>query len=208
MRLLLSDHIARWTNSVCSCEQRNKWVEETDYAVDISLIPRGGHRRRKSMEPGRLSNFNGNLIPADFAPMKSSGVIMSPTKEFLNLSSPPPSRRETLGPDSPVFRQQFLDTTKDDVTDKISIAARPETPLGPRSASAGSSFGSPTTPFYLSKEADLLQMTCPPKQKFQTILQGDSDDEERVRQRLIQARRKTLQWAPRVESPLGRWGSN
>ena len=158
------------------------------------------------MEPGRLSNFNGNLVRADFTPMKSGGADMSPTKKFLNLSSPPSSHRETLGPDSPIFHQHFLDGSQD-TADETSISARPETPLGPRSTDAECSFGSPATPFYLSRNAELLQKTCPPKQKFQTILQGEEDD-ERIRQRLIQARRKTLQWAPRVESPLGRWGSN
>ena len=160
------------------------------------------------MEPGRLSNLNGNLVPADFTPMKPSSVVMSPTKEFLNLSSPPSSRRETLGPDSPIFHQQFLNTDQDAIPDDTAIPPRPETPLGPKSTEAEYSFASPTTPFYLGKETDLLQKTCPPKQKFQTILQGDDDDDERVRRRLMEARRKTLQWAPRVESPLGRWGAN
>ena len=160
------------------------------------------------MEPGRLSNFNGNLVPADFAPIKPAGIDMSPTKEFLNLSSPPSSRRETLGPDSPIFHQPAFDANQAIGTDDALTMPLPETPLGIKNPYAESSFGSPTTPFYLSKEADLLQKTCPPKQKFQSILQGDDDDEERVRQRLIQARRKTLQFAPRVESPLGRWGGN
>ena len=160
------------------------------------------------MEPGRLSNFNGSLVPADFAPIRPSGNDMSPTKEFLNLSSPPSARRETLGPESPIFRQHYPDAGQAEVNEKIPMTARPVTPLGAQTADAETSFGSPTTPFYLSKEAGLLQKTCPPKQKFQSILQGEDDDEDRIRQRLVQARRKTLQFAPRIESPLGRWGGD
>ena len=189
-----------------SCERENKWLEEADYATDTSLIPRGGHRRRKSMEPTMLSNINGNLVHAK-TPVKPSSDL-SPTKEFLNLSSPssvqdsppsrqgspssrqnsPPSRRDSFGfpsnhPETPRVREQFYQD-------------------------GDSSWGSPGTPYYLSRGAELVQQTCPPRQTFSSLfpISGRIEDQpdENVRQRLLLARRKSLQWAPKVGSPLGR----
>jgi len=173
---------------VLDCERENRWLDESGYAVDTSVIPRGGHRRRKSMEPRMLANINGSLIPSE-TPAKVS-FDLSPTKEFLNLSSPV-SRRESISAPSP----------------------EPRTPTaiayGHEEYDDGtSSWGSPTTPYYLSKGAELVQQTCPPKRTLEPLfpLSGRIEDQpdENVRQRLMLARRKSLQWAPRVGSPLGR----
>ncbi|KAI6246740.1 hypothetical protein HI914_04637 [Erysiphe necator] len=48
---------------VLDCERENKWLDETPYLIDIDVFPRGGNRRRKSMEPRALANLNGTLIP-------------------------------------------------------------------------------------------------------------------------------------------------
>lgn len=78
---------------------------------------------------------------------------------------------------------------------------------------------SPTTPYYLSQGAKLMQQTCPPKQTQKGLfdmektgsgkgfpVSGRIDDQpdEGVRKRLEQARRKTMNWKPRVGSPLTR----
>ena len=136
-----------------------------------------------------LSHINGSLVSAE-APTRVT-FDLSPTKEFLNLSSPS-SRRESLAVPSP------------------SPLPDPETPrAGDHFYSDGeSSYGSPTTPYYLSRGAELVQQTCPPKQTMQALfpISGRIEDQpdERVRQRLFLARRKSLQWAPKVGSPLGR----
>ena len=133
-----------------------------------------------------LSNINGTLVPADAPPRVT--FDLSPTKEFLNLSSPL-SRRDSITVPSP---------------------SPPETPraLDQFYTDGESSYGSPTTPYYLSRGAELVQQTCPPKQTMQALfpLSGRIEDQpdERVRQRLLMARRKSLQWAPKVGSPLGR----
>ena len=44
-----------------SCERENKWLDEAPYVIDSSIVPRGGAKRRKSMEPRALSNINGTL---------------------------------------------------------------------------------------------------------------------------------------------------
>ena len=136
-----------------------------------------------------LSNINGNLISAE-TPAKQP-VELSPTKEFLTFSSPV-SRRESFTVQQP-----------------ISLEA-PETPTAEEHdfEDGESGWGSPTTPYYLSRGAELVQQTCPPKQAQQLLfpLSGEIDDQpdESVRRRLLLARRKSLQWAPKVGSPLGR----
>ncbi|EXJ76063.1 uncharacterized protein A1O5_00571 [Cladophialophora psammophila CBS 110553] len=46
---------------VLDCMREAKWLDESAYAVDASIMPRGGSRRRKSMEPRMLVNDNGFL---------------------------------------------------------------------------------------------------------------------------------------------------
>ncbi|RMZ82826.1 hypothetical protein DV737_g1863, partial [Chaetothyriales sp. CBS 132003] len=48
----------RW---VLDCEREQRWLDEAPYIVDHAILPRGGSRRRKSMEPSRLSNVNGTV---------------------------------------------------------------------------------------------------------------------------------------------------
>ncbi|KAL8676238.1 MAG: hypothetical protein Q9186_007224 [Xanthomendoza sp. 1 TL-2023] len=178
---------------VLDCEREDKWLDEANYAVDTSIIPRGGSRRRKSMEPRALANLNGNLVPAETPITTPTTQEMSPTKEFLNFDTPI-HRRETFE-----LQQQA-----------------PSTPIAEGGQTDDSAVGyegsdsplSPTTPYYLSKGATLVQQTCPPKQSQEMFfpLSGRIEDQpnEAVRQRLLMARRKSLQWASKVQSPLGR----
>ncbi|KIW84222.1 hypothetical protein Z517_03471 [Fonsecaea pedrosoi CBS 271.37] len=46
---------------VLDCMREGKWLDESAFAVDASIMPRGGSRRRKSMEPRMLVNANGLL---------------------------------------------------------------------------------------------------------------------------------------------------
>ena len=156
-------------------------------------MPRGGSRRRKSMEPRALSNVNGNLVPLENTFMKQPSPEFSPMKEFFNSASDPasPASDKDVGISSP-------------------IQDGPETPLKPEMYPLPDtpSINSPSTPYYLSQGAKLVQQTCPPKQTRERLfpVSGRIEDQpdESVRQRLWLARRKSLQWAPRVNSPLGR----
>lgn len=185
-----------------SCEREGKWLDEADYAIDTSMVPRGGARRRKSMEPRALANMNGNLIPASIeTPAKvSQANDMSPTKEFLTFDTPA-SRRDTFVIERPTPQKEEP------------AAVMPATPIQAATAQDdnmledGSAWGSPTTPYYLSKGAELVQRTCPPKRMMMGFpVSGEIDDQpdETVRRRLLEARRKSMQWASRVRSPLGR----
>lgn len=192
-----------------SCEREDKWLDEADYAIDTSVIPRGGHRRRKSMEPRALSNLNGNLVPAGHqAPAKTPAINMSPTKEFLTFDTPS-SRRETfiISPQPSSARTP---------TQELEAGILPATPNAQSATNDfdelndGSAWGSPTTPYYLSKAAELVQRTCPSKQMLEVgglfPISGNVEDQpdESVRQRLLAARRKSLQWVSKTRSPLGR----
>ena len=131
-----------------------------------------------------LANMNGNLVPAE-TPSKLTEE-MSPTKEYLTFSTPA-SRRDTFE-----IQPQMLVTPAAEGSDNTST----ESPL------------SPSTPYYLSEGAQLVQQTCPPKQTQELLfpITGRIEDQpdEQVRQRLLMARRKSLQWMPKVSSPLGR----
>ena len=173
-----------------SCEREGRWLDETVYTIDTSLVPRGGQRRRKSMEPRALSNLNGQLVPALEPPKEQSTTPVSPTREFLTFSSP--ARRE-----STLFVPCTVPTTP-------SMASRPK--MG---VEADITPFSPSTPYFLHP-AQIVQRTCPPKQQtnpgrfFPISGRIDDQPDESVRMRLMMARRKSLQWAPKVGSPLGK----
>ncbi|KAL8933294.1 MAG: hypothetical protein Q9211_005856 [Gyalolechia sp. 1 TL-2023] len=174
---------------VLDCEREDKWLDEKDYAVDTSIVPRGGSRRRKSMEPRALANFNGSLVPAE-TPAKEAPVDVSPTRVFPT-SNTPISRRDTFE-----FQIKAPATPDAEVTPHGELRNDLDSPL------------SPSTPYYLSKGAKLVQQTCPPKQSQELFfpVSGKIEDQpnEAVRQRLLMARRKSLQWASKIQSPLGR----
>lgn len=140
------------------------------------------------MEPRALFNLNGNLVPAE-TPAKTPSNL-SPSKDFVPFDTPA-SRRDTF-----IIQQPRTPIT----TDSAALNAPPEDDL--------SQWDSPTTPYYLSRGAQLVQQTCPPKQTGQLLfpVSGNIADQpdENVRQRLLAARRKSLQWQPKVSSPLGR----
>lgn len=52
---------SRW---VTDCDAEGTRMDESDeaYAVDVAEVPRGGKRRRKSMEPSALMNLGGNIV--------------------------------------------------------------------------------------------------------------------------------------------------
>lgn len=149
------------------------------------------------MEPRALANMNGNLIPASMeTPGKGSPANeMSPTKEFLTFDTPV-SRRDTF----------IIERQTPQEQEPSAVPATPiQTTTHDDMLEDGSAWGSPTTPYYLSKGAELVQRTCPPMQMGFPV-SGDIDDQpdETVRRRLLEARRKSMQWASRVRSPLGR----
>ncbi|KLJ08547.1 hypothetical protein EMPG_16022 [Blastomyces silverae] len=213
---------------VLDCERKGKWLDEINYGVDVSLVPRGGQKRRKSMEPRALSNMNGSIIKLDSSTSSNSGkrngaADRETFQELMRVSpTPPSSRRETREWDSPEpqqqQQQQHFAIQSTPTNPSRSTAASPsseaETPTTPDFNYAfdfdGASAPSPITPYYPSQGTQLAQQTCPPKQLRQGLFddngRGDSQMSEGLKIRLEAARRRSLVWKPKVGSPLGRPG--
>ena len=176
------------------------------------------------MEPRALSNLNGSLVPVAEVSTKhetpakpvSGYQLTSPDNRLsFGASSRRESIRVSLGPEALAEaiheeEQPQPPTFKVPSTPASALAAF-DGEIGTTDFSADdltTSSGSPTTPYFLSKGAALVQQTCPPKQSMQSLfpVSGRIEDQpdEDVRRRLVMARRKSLQWAPKVGSPLGR----
>lgn len=122
---------SRW---VSDCDAAGSRVDEADeeYAVDVAEMPRGGKRRRKSMEPSALVNLGGGNVVRD---RKSSLRRSSLGRSSLSFS--------------PVEKPDTLVTTTPkavDLEDK---------------ENSGDGLSSPATPAYLSKPEELVQQTAP-----------------------------------------------
>ncbi|KAI4852466.1 hypothetical protein E4T44_01468 [Aureobasidium sp. EXF-8845] len=62
---------SRW---VTDCERNGTRMDEQAdiYSVDLNEVPRGGRRRRKSMEPAALRNVDGNIVHSNTSSANSS----------------------------------------------------------------------------------------------------------------------------------------
>ena len=194
-----------------SCERENRWLNESDYAIDASLIPRGGHRRRKSMEPKLLSNLNGTLSVS-----ATTRQVPPQTDSQRRVTIAVPKATSEDGCSSPATPDRVPPAAAHDNDDQDELSMPntpasdigfdlPATPARPGLLTGGAN--SPTTPYFLHP-TELVQQTCPPKQTQQALfpLSGRINDQPdgSVRQRLMAARRKSLQFAPKVKSPLAR----
>jgi hypothetical protein len=181
----------------------NDWVEESPYKIDTSNIPRGGARRRKSMEPKALANMNGTLVT-------------SPTKGGSRTTPSTPSNRRQSTQWMYTPSEQDEDEEMEDFEwSEAILTPVPKTPapeaiaryaanLDLESASADDDDDddldeSPT------KDA-LLMRTCPPKKSIREMGVGllSQTKDDGVLMRLMAARRKSLQFAPKIGSPLAR----
>lgn len=73
-------------NWVLDCYNEQKWLDETRYTVDASVLPRGGSRRRKSMEPRTLmKNENGSLMSMSASASKYKARMSLPAGLGLGL---------------------------------------------------------------------------------------------------------------------------
>lgn len=184
-----------------SCERENQWLEEAPYYIDTSMVPRGGARRRKSMEPKALANLNGTLVS-------------SPTKNNNGLTPGTPMNRRQ----STVWMHTPSDQGEEDKDDvdwsQFILTPVPKTPAPEAVARYAAEVPETPSPSVGDEElmnspADqaLLMRTCPPKASvYQNMGEGiiGRDKDEQVVLRLMAARRKSLQFAPKVGSPLAR----
>lgn len=121
---------SRW---VSDCEMEGRRVDERDeeYTVDVDEVPRGGRRRRKSMEPSALMNLGGNIV----RDRKSSWGRCSASRSLIKLNSLI-VEAEDVEPISKAVPEE----EKENSTDEPS---------------------SPATPAYLAAPNELIQKTAP-----------------------------------------------
>lgn len=187
----------------CSCERVNEWLDEAPYYIDTQCVPRGGARRRKSMEPKSLSNMNGTLVDNN----KSNS-----SREGQNPATPMNRRQSTVWMHTP--SDQGQEQEEDDIDwSKYILTPVPKTPAPEAIAKYAAEI--PETPGGDDDEdmedspmkQSLLTRTCPPKSnQFREMGRGvlNEEKDDQVLMRLMNMRRKSLQFAPKIGSPLSR----
>lgn len=182
---------------VLDCEKDNEWLDETPYLIDTALVPRGGARRRKSMEPKALANNNGTLIST---PAKQSSSYNRRQSGIWMQTPPDQTEGDHQGDD--IEWSEFI------------LTPVPKTPTpGMISKYATEEPGTPSqgddSHMSLSRE-EMLMRTCPPKPRgdgaYDQLGEGvlSPHKDEKVLMRLMAARRKSLQFAPKIASPLSK----
>ncbi|KAK5171845.1 uncharacterized protein LTR77_003481 [Saxophila tyrrhenica] len=127
---------SRW---VSDCDNEGARMDESDeaYAVDVAEIPRGGRRRRKSMEPSALLNIGGNIVRDR---KSSSGRASSFGRSSLKLVAESPGKRAEEA------EEDFTPIKDVSVMDK---------------ENSGEEGSSPVTPAYLKGPGMIVQQTAP-----------------------------------------------
>lgn len=174
------------------------------------------------MEPKTLANMNGTLV-------SSTNGKSGSARESQSTPKTPMNRRQ-----STVWMHTPSDQAEEDADDDyewskfLMLTPVPKTPAPEAVARYAADI--PTTPSEASDEfspaqEDLLMRTCPPKsgkfKDFTSDIMGTCapksstyedlgvdivrrDKDEHVRMRLMAAKRKSLQFAPKIGSPLAR----
>lgn len=181
------------------------------------MVPRGGQRRRKSMEPRALAKMNGELV-SSMTPNRNA----SSTKEFLHFPDTPVTvksrRRESVQwVRSPASSSGELDD-QTLILSPVPATPEPETIFA---YSEDGLYGEDTpvgqTPYFLHNK-QLVQKTAPAARRYVDTEQFDGDGQrvsmgagflsekkdDTVMARLMAVRRKSMQFAPKVGSPLAR----
>lgn len=165
------------------------------------------------MEPRALANLNGTLLPSA-TPTRPARKTMSPTKGLgISLETPITSkshRRDSVQwVRTPSSTSSSAETRNDD--EILILSPIPATPV-PSAYGEEGLYGDDTpvgqTPYFLHKE-QLVQKTAPPGKRYFEGEDGNGGflsekKDESVMMRLMAARRKSLQFAPKNPSPLAR----
>jgi hypothetical protein len=163
------------------------------------------------MEPRALANLNGTLVPSSMTPGRNAN--MSPTKEFLYFPDTPLTNKSRRR-DSVEWIHSPASTSPNDKDYELILSPIPATPAPETISAYGEEglYGDETpagqTPYFLHKQ-NLVQQTAPVRRYVETeqpdgLAFLSEKKDESVMMRLMAARRKSLQWAPKVGSPLAR----
>lgn len=194
---------------VLDCERDNEWLDESPYHIDTSYVPRGGARRRRSMEPKTVSNQNGSAVSGSPKERRESASSSSPKT---------PNRRQSsiwIHTPSDTSEEQEEKEEEDLEWSNLILTPVPKTPAPetlmkfatetPSNVEDEDEYEDEESPSLRREE--LMTRTCPPKaQRYMELGSGilSRDSDENVMVRLMAARRKSLQFAPKVGSPLAK----
>jgi hypothetical protein len=171
------------------------------------------------MEPKALANLNGQVIASP--PSHSSS---SHSKSAPSTPVPKTTRRRESGlwQRTPEDQQPSTDSAHDfdDKENSLILTPVPKTPAPAQIAAYIETISTPTSTITDSSldedeedgRREMLTRTCPPKSTSTYSVLGEGilkrEKDEGVLMRLMAARRKSLQFAPKVGSPLARapWG--
>ena len=222
---------------VLDCERENEWLEEAPYQIDTVAMPRGGGSRRKTMEPQSLANMNGLVVKTPPKQTLTNASVSG--RECRTAPATPMNRRDSaLWVRTPEEERSNGDGDNDSDADGYgepdwTLTPVPKTPAPEviaryaANVSPSSPYGSDSGSYYGADDDDttvssvgydnqtpLITRTCPPKQRAVSynelgagILSREKD--QGVLMRLMAARRKSLQFAPKIASPLSKqWREN
>jgi hypothetical protein len=151
------------------------------------------------MEPRALINANGSLSAA-----RGRSISAEMTKEMRDELVNTPVRQPLMPMTQPSVDK--IDLENDEESDPSPEHAV-STPTGFVKYDPSTSM-SPKTPYLMKEGAKLVQQSAPPKQIKQGLFQvsGKIEDQpdENSRAKLDAARRRTMNWRPRVASPLSK----
>ncbi|KAK3393714.1 hypothetical protein B0H63DRAFT_25413 [Podospora didyma] len=204
---------------VLDCERENQWLDEAPYYIDTSMMPRGGARRRKSMEPRAIANMNGMLVPTPVRNTNNGSHKQSSPRTPANGRRASALWVRTPENDEDADHEDDEEDAEEDRHNPewtSMLTPVPKTPA-PEAIARFAANLDLATPSAASEDDDddcedplvrrnvLMTRTCPPKKPImlgEGILGKEKD--ERVLMRLMAARRKSLQFAPKIGSPLAR----
>lgn len=188
----------------CSCERFNSHVPEDDYEIDLSRVP--------GMTPTPKSSrtqLNSMQSHQPLSPLATNYAV--PPTPCAAPRTPMP-----MGPTLEINNSKIAITTPAFMAGSKTVGAKSSIPFSNFAPSLGQMSeedkenmvpddkSSPSTPYFLHAQ-DLVQKTCPPK------AHGPGDkvfllDEASTpfRQRLLLAKRKSMEFAPKISSPLRR----
>ena len=139
---------SRW---VTDCDTEGARMDESDdaYAVDVEEVPRGGKRRRKSMEPSALMNLGGNIV----RDRKSSA-----------------GRNPTFGRSPWKFDSPAKHAETPTITPEVELVQKENSPDGE---------ASPVTPAWIAAPEQLVQQTAPMNRVRKLELKGEKEAKSR-----------------------------
>ena len=149
------------------------------------------------MEPRSIANMNGTIVSCSAKSFKTPNTPRRRRESTLWMRTPP--GRENLDDEDLEWSCALL--TPVPKTPAPEAIARYASEL-PETPSTASESDRPTP-----EQQKFLTRTCPPKEgRYQELGAGilNRDKDEQVMMRLMAARRKSLQFAPKIGSPLAR----